>query len=91
LDSNPGGVGLLGSIERCFVLGWRDVVAVPVQPFFVEPVHPRQGRELELVDIVPAVGVRSVDALSLVEAVGCFGERVEAPMSSNVYEGLFDG
>jgi hypothetical protein len=26
----------LGSTERCFVLGWRDVAAVPMQPFFVE-------------------------------------------------------
>jgi hypothetical protein len=27
LVSNPGGVGLLGSVEGCFELGWRGVLA----------------------------------------------------------------
>ena len=40
LVSNPGGVGLLGSVERCFELGRRDVVAVAVEAVLVEPVHP---------------------------------------------------
>jgi hypothetical protein len=66
----------LGSIERCFVLGWWDVSAVAVQPGLVEPVHPGQGGEFELVDVVPAGGVGSVDALGLVQAVGRLGERV---------------
>src|SRR3954470_8954483 len=39
LVSNPGGVGLLGSVERCFELGRRDVAAVAVEPGLVEPVH----------------------------------------------------
>ena len=51
--SNPGGVGLLGSVEGCFELDWRDVAAVAVKPAFVEPRHPGQGGELELVDVVP--------------------------------------
>src|SRR4051794_19065198 len=63
LDSHPGGVGPLGSVERCFVLRGRDVLAVPVQPALVEPVHPGQRREFERVDVVPAAGVRSGDAL----------------------------
>ena len=50
MDSDPGGIGLLGSVERCFVLGWGPVVAVAVEPVLVEPVHPGQGGELELVD-----------------------------------------
>ena len=52
--SNPGGVGLLGSVERCLELCWGHVVAVAVQALLVEPVHPGEGRELELVDAVPA-------------------------------------
>jgi hypothetical protein len=76
LDSNPGGVGLLGSVERCFVLGWWHVAAVAVEPVFVEPVHPGEGGEFELVDVVPAVGVGPVDALGLVEPVGGLGEGV---------------
>lgn len=75
-DSNPGGVGLLGSIEGCFELGRWDVIAVAVEAVLVEPVHPRQGGELELVDAVPAVGVGPVDALGLVEPVGRLGQRV---------------
>lgn len=76
MGSNPGGVGPWGSIERCFVLGWWDVSAVAVQPGLVEPVHPGQGGEFELVDVVLAGGVGSVDALGLVQAVGRLGERV---------------
>lgn len=34
----PGGWNL-GSVERCVVLRWRDVVAVSVEAVFVEPVH----------------------------------------------------
>jgi hypothetical protein len=52
LVSNPGGVGLLGSVERCFELGGWDVAAVAVQPFVVEPVEPGEGGELELVDVL---------------------------------------
>jgi len=33
----------LGSVERCFVLRRWHVLAVPVQPVFVEPVDPGQG------------------------------------------------
>ena len=76
LVSNPGGVGLSGSIEGCFVLGGRDVVAVAVEPLVVEPVHPRQGGQLQVVDVVPAGGVGPVHALGLVQAVGCLGQGV---------------
>jgi len=31
LVSNPGGVGLLGSVERCLELGGRRVTAVAVE------------------------------------------------------------
>jgi hypothetical protein len=76
LDSNPFGVGLLGSIEGCFELGGWHVVAVAVEPLVVEPVHPRQRGELDLVDIVPAGGVGPVDTLGLVEPVRGLGQRV---------------
>ena len=76
MDSNPFVVGLLGSVEGCLELrGWH-VVAVAVQPVFVEPVDPGEGGELELVDVGPPVGVRSVDALGLVEPVCRLGQRV---------------
>ena len=40
----------MGSVERRFELCGRHVVAVAVEPLLVEPVHPREGLELELVD-----------------------------------------
>jgi len=51
-------------------------VAVPVR--LVEPVHPRQGREFELVDGVPVVGVGSVHALGLGETVGCLDKALSS-------------
>ena len=67
----------MGSVERCFELGGRDVAAVAVEPVVVEPVHPGQGGELEFVDVVPGSGrVGSVDAFGLVEPVGGLRERV---------------
>ena len=77
LVSNPDRGGLLCSIERCFELGGWDVAAVTVEAVFVEPVHPRQRRELEFIDIVPwARRIGSEDALSLVEPVRGLGEGV---------------
>lgn len=77
--SNPGGVGLLGSVVGCFELARRDVTAVPVEALVVEPVHPRERGEFELVDVVPwPGGVGSEDALGLVEPVRGLGERVVA-------------
>ena len=76
MDSDPGWDGSLSSIERCFELGGWDVAAVAVEPVVVEPVHPAERFEFELVDVVPAGGVGSVDALGLVESVDCFGEGV---------------
>ena len=75
--SNPGGVGLLGSVERCFELrGWH-VVAVAMEPVLVEPVNPGKGLELELVDVVPhARRIGTSDALGLVEAIGRLGQGV---------------
>jgi hypothetical protein len=49
---------------------------VAAEPLVVEPVHPRQGGELELVNVVPPIGVGPVDALGLVEPVGGLRERV---------------
>jgi hypothetical protein len=46
-------------------LGGRHVTAMAVEPVLVEPVHPGQRGEFELVDVVPAVGVGPVDALGV--------------------------
>ena len=54
MDSNHGVVGLLGSVEGCFELGGRHVVAAAVEPLFVEPVHPREGGQLEVLEAVRA-------------------------------------
>lgn len=79
--SNPGRVGLLRSVERCFELCWGHVAAVAVQPVLVEPVDPGQGGELELVDVGPGSwGVGPEDALGLVEPVGGLGQRVDVPI-----------
>ena len=78
MDSNPGGVGLLGSVVGCLELGGRDERAVAVEPVVVEPVHPGEGGQLEGVDVVPPVSVGPVDALGLVEPVGGLGQRVES-------------
>ena len=56
--SGPGWGGLVGSVERCFEFCGRGVVAVAVEPLLVEPVHPAQGGEFELVGVVPAVVCR---------------------------------
>ena len=74
--SKPRRGEVVVSVERRFVLGWRDVTAVAVKPLLVEPVDPAEGGELEVADIVPAVGVGSVDALGLVEAVDGLGEGI---------------
>jgi hypothetical protein len=46
-------------------LDWWDVADGAVQPGLVEPVHPAQGGELEVVDASPGPFV--ADALGLVE------------------------
>ena len=82
--SSPGWGGLSGSVERCFEFCGRGVVAVAVEPLLVEPVHPAQGGEFELVDVVPAVCVGSVGAFGLVEPVGRLGQCVEAPIGQEL-------
>jgi hypothetical protein len=80
LDPNHVVVGLLGSVEGCFELGGRHVVAVAVEPLLVEPVRPREGGQFKVLDVVPPTAVGPVDALGLVEPVGRLGQRVEAPI-----------
>lgn len=62
MGSNRCRVGVLGTVEGCFVLGGRDVVAVGVEPVVVEPVHPGERGELEVGHVVPAGGVGVIDA-----------------------------
>ena len=50
--SNRVAVGLLGSVERCFELGGRDVTEVAVQPGVVVPVHPSQGGQFDVFDYI---------------------------------------
>lgn len=56
MASNPGGLGLSGSVGRCLELGRRDVAAAAVEPFVVDPVDQRAGGQLELVDSFPGPG-----------------------------------
>ena len=75
MDSNPGRGGLWGSVERRFELCWGYVIAVAVEAVLVEPVHPGQGGELELVDIVPhGRRVGRTDVLGLGEPVSRLGQ-----------------
>ncbi len=91
MDSNPGGVGLLGSVERCFELGGRHIVAVAVQPVLVEPVDPGERRELEFVDVVPPGGVGPVDAFGFVEPVGRLGQSIDVPICQECRWGASGG
>ena len=84
MDSNRLLVGLLGGVERRFELCGRDVVAVAVAPLLVEPGHPRQRRELEVLDVIPSCSVGTVDAFGLVEAIGRLGEGVVDRLSATV-------
>ena len=79
----------MGSVERLLELGWGHVAAVVMQPVVVEPVDPGQGRELELVDVVPGSrGVGPVDALGLVETE-CVSASALSKLSATVpIEGL---
>lgn len=75
MDPNPRGVRLLGSVEGCFEPGGWQIVAVAAEPVLVEPVHPREGGELDFLDVVPGPQrVGSVDVLGLVEPVGPLGQ-----------------
>ena len=67
LDSNPDGVGLLGSVEGCFELGGRDVAEVAVKPGGVVPVDPAEGGQLDVLDRPPRSLSGSTDQLGLVE------------------------
>lgn len=74
---------MLVSIERCFELGARDVVAGAVEAVLVEPVHSRRRGEFELVDVVS--GSRSVGfehALDCVEPDHRLIECVNGQMES---------
>ena len=76
----------MGRVVGCFELdGWL-VAAVAVEAFVVEPVHPGEGGEFEVADVVPGSwGVRAVDALGLtvfaqgVVAVGDGPDRRACP------------
>ena len=56
-DCDQGLFGLLGGGERHLELRGRQVTAVTVEPHLVEPVHPRERGELEVLDAVPAVAM----------------------------------
>jgi hypothetical protein len=73
----------LGSVERCLELGGRHLTAVAVEAVLVEPVDPRERRELELVDALPGPRrVGPVDALGLVEPVRRLSEGVVEALSA---------
>ena len=75
MDSNQFLVGLVGSISR-LEFGRRHVVEVLVQPLRVEPVDPREGGQLDVVDVAPRPLSGSSDELALVGGVDRLGQRV---------------
>ncbi len=55
-----------------------------MEPFRVVPVHPAQGRELEIIDGFPRPRFRGpAHKLSLVVAVHRLSEGIDAPISVN--------
>jgi len=70
-------VVLAGSVEPCFELGGWDVREVAVEARGVVPVHPSEGRELDLFDGLPGPGAGgSADQLGFLVAVHRLGQRV---------------
>jgi len=63
-------LSVVGGLE----LGRRDIAAVLVEPFEVEPVDPFRGRELDLFDGPP--GALLLDQLGLVQVVDRLREGV---------------
>lgn len=69
-------VGLV-SIERLLELDGRDVAEVAVEALGVVPVHPSEGRELEVGDCSPRSGAcRSADEFCLVVSVDRLGQSI---------------
>ena len=75
LDSNRL-VGLRLVTVGGLVLGWWDVVEGAVEPDGVEPGHPAEGGELDVVDGLPRALSGAADQLGLVERVDGFGQSV---------------
>ena len=66
------------SIERLLELGGRDVAEVAVEALRVVPVHPSEGRELEVLDALPWTGPGGpADQFGLVVAVDRLCRRVD--------------
>jgi hypothetical protein len=61
-------------IVRCFELRWRDVVERLKEPTIVEPIDPRECRELDGLAALP--GTLAIDHLCLEEAVDGLSKRV---------------
>ena len=67
-------------LELC---GW-DVAEVAVEALSVVPVHPSEGRELEVLDRLPGSGASgSADEFGLVVAVDGLGQGIDAPIVVN--------
>jgi len=67
----------LVSIERLLELDGRDVAAVAVETLGVVPMHPSEGRELEVFDRSPRAGAgRAADEFALVVPVDRLGQSI---------------
>ena len=65
------------SIERVLELGGWDITEVTVKASGVVPVHPSEGRELEVLDALPWTGPDgTADQFGLVVAVDRLGQSV---------------
>jgi hypothetical protein len=65
---------LLLTVVDGFVFCWRDVADRAVQPALIPPLHPRQGRQLDLLGGPPRAAW--ADQLGLVQAVDRLGQGV---------------
>src|SRR5680860_657042 len=75
LDSNRA-AGLRLQIVGGLELDRWDIVEGAVQALMIEPVHPPEGGQLDVVDTSPGALSGPTDQLRLVQRVGGFGQRV---------------
>jgi hypothetical protein len=71
--------GRVVTVVHVFALDGRHVADLGVQAVVVEPVHPAQRGELEVVEAAPGAVV--ADTLGLVETDGALGQGVVVALS----------
>jgi hypothetical protein len=72
--------GGVTQVVGLLILRWGCPSDRPEEPLVIEPVHPLEGREFDVLQAAP--GAAPTDDLGLVQAVDRLSEGVDAPMSS---------